>query len=164
MIIVSTKYAILMAFHQIMAHHKKTYCWPTREKIQELILKKKNRLYSLSWIDDCLGWLKVNRYIVSYRNYGRYDNGTIYAKASNRQLTRKALATLRKGGLEVARWLWGTAKKINGLIDSKTATQDNIPKDQDIDPPRYGKNPFLDPEFRKRKGLKPLPLWKVQKP
>lgn len=153
-----------MVFHQIMAHYKRTYCWPTRDKLQELIFKKKNRLYSLSWIDDCLGWLKVNRYIVSYRNYGRYDNGTIYMKASNRQLTKKALATLRKGGFDVARWLWGTAKKINGLTGSRTATQDNIPEDQDIDPPRYGKNPFLDPEFRKRKGLKPLPLWKVQKP
>lgn len=147
-----------------MAHYRKTYCWPTRNAILEIILKKKNRLYSLSWLDDCLGWLKVNKYIVSYRNYGRYDNGTVYAKASNRQLTKKALVALGKSGFKVAVWLWDTKKKRVVATEQPTATRDNIPEEQDIIPPQHRKNPFLDPEFRKRKGLKPLPLWKIQKP
>ena len=116
----------------------------------------------MSWIDDCLGWLKRNKYIVSYRNYGRNDDGTVYSKASNRQLTIKTLLAFRKSGFKAASWLWDTAQRISKPPDTCDRSKDNIPKEQDIVPPKKTGNPFRDPEFRKRKGLKPLPSWQVE--
>lgn len=153
MVLLTTKYSILLVFHSIMAYHKKTYCWPTRAKIQELIHKKTGRLLSLSWIDDCLYWLKQNKYIKSYRNYGRYDDGTVYSKASNRQLTKKGLLALTKGGLKVARFLWSQARNAWRLEEPNTATQEKPLETQEKPPLKVGENPFLSPGHRRRLGL-----------
>lgn len=150
---VSTSYALLLTFHNNLAHHKKTYCWPTRQQMIEGIERIKGRLYSKSWIDDNLGNLKRNKFIVSYRNWGRYDDGTVFNKASNRQLTIKALYVLKKTGCNVAKWLWGTAKKITKPLDLSPATRENPPPAKEEPPRKTGVNPFLDPGHRRRLGL-----------
>lgn len=163
MALITTKHAILLTFHDIITYHKRTYCWPTRSKIQELISKKTGKLLSLSWIDDCLGWLKQNKYIVSYRNYGRHSDGTVYAKASNRQLTRKALTALIKSGKTVPTYLWQMAKQVFTPPDPPTATREDPPKTQDKVPPQQGKDTFLDPGHRRRLGLPDAPPFDPEK-
>jgi len=117
----------------------------------------------LSWIDDCLGWLKQNKYVVSYRNYGRYSDGTVFAKASNRQLTRKSLALLSKGGKSVPHYLWGVAKKILSPSKPETATRDEVPKSQGKFPAQHGENPYLDPGSRRSLGLPEIPPFDPEK-
>jgi len=163
MAMITTKHAILLTFYDIITYHKRTYCWPTRSKIQDLIYKKNGKLLSLSWIDDCLGWLKQNKYVVSYRNYGRRSDGTVYAKASNRQLTRKALVTLIKSGTRVASYLWQLSKQIFTPPDPPTATREKVPKIPDKVPPQPGETRFLDPALRKRLGLPDKPPFDPQK-
>jgi len=163
MTLLTTKYSILLVFHSIIVHHKRSYCWPTRSKLQDLIYKKNGKLLSLSWIDDCLGWLKQNKYIVSYRNYGRYSDGTVFAKASNRQLTRKSLALLVKGGKTVPHYLWGVAKKILKPSITETAARDKYLETKDKHPPQHGKNPFLDPGSRRALGLPEIPPFEPEK-
>lgn len=163
MTLITTKYSILLIFHSIIVHHKRTYCWPTRSKLQELIHKKNGKLLSLSWIDDCLGWLKQNKYIISYRNYGRYSDGTVFAKASNRQLTRKSLSLLSKGGKKVPHYLWGIAKKFLSTSKPETATRDKYPEPQDKHPPQHGKNPYLDAGSRRALGLPEIPPFDPEK-
>jgi len=153
MTVIPVRFGIMLVFYNIMVYHHKTYCWPTREKIQELLLKNLNRFYSLSWIDDCLGSLKKDKFIVSYRNWGRYDDGTVYNKASNRQLTKKALTWLRKAGVDVAKYLWGVAKKITKPLDPSPATREELPPTKEEPPRKPGESPFLDPGRRPRLGL-----------
>jgi len=163
MVILTTKHTILLTFHTIMSHHKKTYCWPTRAKIQELIHKKNGKLLSLSWIDDCLGWLKQNKYIKSYRNYGRYSDGTVFNKASNRQITFKGLNALTSGGLRVARFLWSQAKKAWRPEEPNTAIREKHPPIKEEPPRKTGENPFLDQGHRRRLGLPDAPPFDPKK-
>lgn len=164
MALITTKHAILLTFHDIITHHKRTYCWPTRAKIQEIICNKTGKLLSLSWIDDCLGWLKQNKYIVSYRNYGRNDDGTVYAKASNRQLTKKALTALIKSGKKVPSYLWQVSKQFFKPPDPPTATREDPPETRDKVPPQHGKDTFLDPGSRRSLGLQDKPPFDPKKP
>lgn len=163
MSVISTRYALLLTFLDLNTYYRRTYCWPTRTKITELLFKRLGRWYSKSWIDDILGDLKRNKYIVSYRNYGRRTDGTVYAKASNRQLTRKALATFTKAGVKVARYLWHTSKQVLTPPDPPTATREKVPEIPDKLPPQPGKSKFLDPALRKRMRLPDKPPFDPQK-
>lgn len=163
MALITTKHAILLTFHDIITYHKRTYCWPTRAKIRELITKKTGKLLSLSWIDDCLGWLKQNKYIVSYRNYGRRPNGTVYAKASNRQLTRKALTALIKSGKHVPSYLWQVSKQFFTPPDPPTPKKEPTPETPPGPTRQPGQTPFLDPGRRRRFGLKDAPPFDPKK-
>jgi len=163
MVLLTTKQAILLTFFDLIVYYKRTYCWPTRKTTQEIIHKKTGKLLSLSWIDDCLGWLKQNKYIKSYRNYGRYEDGTIYNRASNRQLSRKALAALTKLGKTVPHHLWGVAKRIFRPPETSTATREELPPTKEEPPREPGENPFLDQGHRRRLGLPDAPPFDPKK-
>lgn len=163
MAVVSTRFALLLTLHKNMKYYGKTYCWPTREQIVEGIRKITGRLYSISWADDLLGELKRDKFIISYRNYGRYDDGTVFAKASNRQFTKKALVLFIKTGVKVAKQLWDVSKKVLTPSRPLTATRDKYPEPQEKRPPQHGKNPFLNPGSRRSLGLPEIPPFEPEK-
>lgn len=138
------KLLLLMLFHDLMSHFRRTYCWPTRATMQRMIRKRNGRVYSLSWIDKCIHWLNESGYVLSYFRPGRKDNGTLFNRPSNRQVTFKGLQFLRKNGWYVAHYLWEWAKDALG-IKKKTAPDDRwrrmlVPNA----PPRRHNNPFLE--------------------
>ena len=141
----SLKLLLLILFYDLMSHFRKTYCWPTRTTMQKMIRKRNGRFYSLSWIDKCLCWLNESGYVLSYFRPGRRDDGTLFNRPSNRQVTFKGLQFLRKNGWRVVNWLWEWGKKAVGIKKKpalaglwKRATVPNAP-------PRRPGNPFLEP-------------------
>jgi len=143
-----------------MAYYKKTYCWPTRATMQRLVYERTGREYSLSWIDKCLGWLKKNKYMVSYFRPGRDESGRMFNRPSNRQLTRKALSLMIKMGAKPAHFLWNISKRLSPPDDPTPEAEQSPPVLQEELPRPPQKNPFLDPEFRQHRGLDPFPPWK----
>lgn len=156
------KLIIIVIFHNIMAHYKRTYCWPTRATMRTMIYKKTGRWYSLSWIDECLYWLNQNKFIVSYFRPGRNADGTLFNRPSNRQLTRKALGLMRKMGISVKDFLWGVTKRLFPPQDKTTATRQKPPDPPEKPQRRAGKHAFEDPASRKKMGLKPDPPFKPE--
>lgn len=163
MVLLTTKQAILLTFFDLIVYYKRTYCWPTRKTIQEIVKQKTTRSLSLSWIDDCLGWLKQDKYIKSYRNYGRRPDGTVYNKPSNRQLSRKALAALTKLGRKVPHHLWGIAKRIFQPPEAAIVSREELPPIKEEPPRKPGENPFLDQGHRRRLGLPDAPPFDPKK-
>jgi hypothetical protein len=161
--IAPVKLTIALIFYNIMTYYKRTYCWPTRATMQRMIHRKTGKWYTLSWIDECLHWLNHNHYLVSYFRPGRREDGTCFNRPSNRQLTRKFLVLMRKMGMKTAHYLWGASKKLDPPKDTTPLTQQSPPDPQVQIPTKPGKSPFEDPEFRKRRGWKPLPPWKIPK-
>ena len=100
-----SKISVLVVIHKLIEKYKHSYCWPTRLRIQKLILKYHNIEISLSAIDKHLKSLNDNDYIVSFRNFGRREDGTYFLKPSNRQLTKKGLAFLISLGTRASSWL-----------------------------------------------------------
>lgn len=155
--VLTVKTCLILSLHNIMAYYEKTYCWPTRATMQRLIYQRTGRKYSLSWIDKCLHWLNKNNYMVSYFRPGRDDQGRIFNRPSNRQLTRKALATMAKMGMKPARFLWNIAKKLLPP-DDPTPTDEQSPReDQEYFPLSGEDSRFTNPDFRQLHGMAPFP-------
>lgn len=111
---IGVKMSVLMIFNSLCRHYDRTYCWPTRAKIQEMLLTRYGLKASLSWIDDCLGWLNRNRYVVSYQNYGTNADGTKYNKPSNRMLTKKTVTMLISCGIKIAQKIYYATRSSRG--------------------------------------------------
>lgn len=137
------KLLLLILFYDLMAHFRKTYCWPTRATMRKMIHKRNGRRYSLSWIDHCLFWLRESGYIVSYVRPGRRADGTLFNRPSNRQITFKGLQFLRKNGWNVVSWLWNWGKKKVGIKDTTQAAESWSRTTAPGSPPRRLGNPFL---------------------
>lgn len=158
--ILSVKSTLLIIFHNIMAHYKRTYCWPTRATMVKMIQEKTGRAYSLSWIDKCLYWLNRNGYLISYFRPGTTELGRKFNRPSNRQITRKALAFMTKIGMRPARFLWNMSKKLTPPRDTVLQAEQKPRDPPEPIPLKPGESPFEDPEFRQRRGLDPIPPWK----
>lgn len=127
-----TKLQILQILYSLITHYQRTYCWPTRKKILELLEKRYKTIISLSALDQHLASLNAGRYIRSYRRTGRSADGTIYNLPSNRSVTWKTITIIRLLGARVPGWLiaWlksgvlpGGRRKINPKREQPEITQ-----------------------------------------
>lgn len=107
----TTKLSILCIFNELMIRYKKTYCWPSRKKILDILDMVYGIKITLSCLDQHLGELMQSGYIKSYRNYGRNSDGTIFYLPSNRQLTVKAIWLLMKFRIKMAAKLLSWVKR-----------------------------------------------------
>jgi len=127
----ATRFEILSILYSLLVYFEKTYCFPSRNRILELLSTRFKRYIGLSCLDYHLGILKKYKYIVSYPNYGRLDDGTFYGKSSNRYLMGKAFHLLKQTGVTVVQYLWDWLKetRVNGQPKDKN---NNLPQ-QDLD-------------------------------
>lgn len=111
-----TKIQVLKIFLSLISHYQRTYCWPTRKKIQKLLQDRYKTSISLSAIDQHLSDLNTKKYIRSFRQTGRRDDGTVHNLPSNRQLTWKAVVFFMGIGIRVPRWLiaWLKTRQLPG--------------------------------------------------
>lgn len=140
-----TAFAILAIFNKSMAHYNKTYCWPTRAKIQKQLHDWFGISVSLSWLDDNLGILKSSGYILSFRNYGTKDDGTKFNKPSNRQLTAKAVKLLISHGVRIAHRVFQKISAPWYATRNKNQHSKKSAWGPKAGKPTQGKNPFLEP-------------------
>lgn len=126
-----TKTAILSMFLFLQQKNRRTYCWPTRAKIQWILKNIHKISVTLATIDKHLKDLNENGYIVSYRQFGQREDGTWFLKPSNRQLTKKSILLFKRLGVSISAWLY---KHFFKLVD--VTTPFNIKREV----------PALDPE------------------
>ncbi len=100
-----SKISVLVVILKLIEKYHRSYCWPTRSRIQKLLLKYHNIDISLSAIDKHLKDLNDNKYIESFRRHGQREDGTWFLKPSNRQLTKRGLAFLISLGIKASKWL-----------------------------------------------------------
>lgn len=137
-----TAFAILALFNKSMSHYNKTYCWPTRAKIQKQLSDWFGISVSLSWLDDNLGILKSSGYILSFQNWGTRGDGTHFNKPSNRQLTSKAVKLLMCHGVRVARRVFQKISAPWYAKRKKAAGSQNTTPDPESEKTTRSKNPF----------------------
>jgi len=147
--IASTRHLILLTIYSIVEYSKKTFCHPRRNTLIVFLDDWHNRPITLSDLDYHIGILKINGLIKSYRNYGRRDDGTVYGKASNRQVTGKGLRYLKETGVKVAKYLWV-------WLRGKKPTKDSLYKNNKL--------PQQDLDQRSDSGFEKISLPEKHKP
>lgn len=145
----STRHLILLIIYLLSVHFVKTYCHPRRATIQRYLANWFGRHVSLSDIDYHLGILKEAGLIKSFPNYGRRDDGTVYGKASNRQLTGECLYYLKATGVKIAKYLWV-------WLSGKKHTKDSHYKNNDL--------PQQDLDKRSDSGFEKISLLEILEP
>ena len=145
----ATRHLILLVIYSLIEFYHKTWCFPRRNKLTELLTDRYKRYIGLSALDYHLGILKKDGLITSNRNYGRRDDGTIYGKASNRQVTGKGLKYLKETGVTVATYLWV-------WLRGKKPTKDSLYKNNDL--------PQQDLDQRSDSGFEKISLPAIDEP
>jgi len=112
-----SKISILVVIFKLIEKYHRSYCWPTRSRIQKLLLKYHNIDISIWSIDKHLKSLNDNDFIMSFRRYGQREDGTFFLKPSNRQLTKKGLAFLVSMGIKASKWLINFIFHVNKIRD-----------------------------------------------
>lgn len=123
-----TKLSILVTFMCICVKHQKTYCWPTRKKIRQLLKQYHQVDVSVSTIDTHLRELRQEGLIKSFKRTGRNPDGTMFNLPSNRQLTKKSVFLLCRNCVRVAKWLIDWV--ISGVCPGWSKKRSNGPKPQ----------------------------------
>ena len=100
-----SKIVVMITILKICEKHHKTYCWPTRKKIQDIMKKIHKIDISLRAIDYHLQHLRDLKYIKSFKRSGTRPNGTHYNLPSNRQLTKKGVYFLLSLCVKVSDWI-----------------------------------------------------------
>ena len=100
-----SKISVLIVIFKLIEKYNRSYCWPTRSRIQKLLLKYHKIDISIYAVDKHLKSLNDMHYIKSFRMYGRREDGTYFLKPSNRQLTKRGLSFLVSLGIKASNWL-----------------------------------------------------------
>ena len=160
----AVQFDMLCLANHLMIRGRRTWVRHSRHKECELLSLLFKRHIGKSWLDDNRGALKRSGFNRSWQHGYQRPNGKYDGSESRRQFTLKACTALNARGIKVFRRVWHAVKK--GFIPPVPETPQvvELPTSEVQRPKKPAKNPFHDPEFRERAGLKPLPLWKVPKP
>jgi hypothetical protein len=153
----AVQFDMLCLENKIMIHGQRTWVRHSRFKECTLLQKFYNRHISKSWLDDNRGALKRKGYHRAWQHGFRHTDGTYDGSESRRQFTLRACYELASRGIKVFRRVWHAVKK--GIIPPTPTTPQVVKSpgtDNQNNQPQTG-NPFLDPEYRKKKGFKPFP-------
>ena len=112
-----SKVAIMVCILRTLEKYQATFCWPTLDTMLYELAKYHRIEITIRTLKLHLMELRDMGFIISYRRYGVREDGTLYNKPSNRQLTLKALKFLKALGIRVADWLWKWA--IKGILPFK---------------------------------------------
>lgn len=148
--------------NKLMKHGERTWVRHSRHKECELLGKFFNRFIGKSWLDDNRGALKRHGYHRAWQHGFQKEGGRYNGSESRRQFTLKACNALNARGIKVFRQIWHAVKKGFTPPTPETPQLVESPTTPGQPPRKPGKSPFEDPEFRKERGLKPLPSWKTK--
>lgn len=158
----AVQFDMLCLENSLMKHGNRTWVRHSRDKECELLRKFYKRIISKSWLDDNRGALKRNGFHRAWQHGFQGTGGKYDGSESRRQFTLKACSALYSRGIKVLRQVWHAIKKGKIPPVPETPQVGESPTTDDEYSEKPSANPFQDPEFRKRKGLKPLPQWKTQ--
>lgn len=150
----NTKYATLVTTFKIMVRHRKYWATATQRTLLNLLERYHALKISRRQLNYHLADLRRDGYIKTIRRYDRRPGGQIILLASAHCITPKGYRLLISLGVREA---WHRLKELKRRYlkePPRTKTQDEHPQNQEITPKKTGTNPFLNPEFRRKKGLK----------
>ena len=153
----AVQFDMLCMINRIMRRGKRTWTRHSRHRECELLTQFFNRTISKSWLDDNRGALKRNGFCRAWQHGFRKPGGYYDGSESRRQLTAKACSALSARGIKVFRQVWHALKQ--GLVPPlpDKPQPGEKPLEDPPSPKTLSKNPFVDPEFRQRHGLQPIP-------
>jgi hypothetical protein len=153
----AVQFDMLCLENSLMTYGRRTWIRHSRHKECDLLGKRFGRFIGKSWLDDNRGALKRNGYHRAWQKAIKGDHGRYDGSESRRQFTHKACNALTTRGIKVFGKIW-QALKPKARRPQLLKTQPAAPGSAPVPAPKTpGENPFLDPNFRKKHGLKPIP-------
>lgn len=176
----AVQFDVLLLANKNMKYNKRSWYNYGRDFECEKLREWFKRDIKKDWLSDNRGILKQNKFVKAWQR-GRFnENGAYAGSESRRQFAWVACLYLYSRGIMVCREAYAAAKRrwreptkpkpirketSAGQEEARAAEKDKAWtdqkkawKDREKTQVRSKENPFLDPEFRKRKGFKtPLP-------
>jgi len=159
----AVRFDMLLLANKNMKHYKRTWYNYPRGAEAGWLKKWFRRKIGLSWLDDNRGILKKGGWVQRWQTPKRGDGGILHGSEARGQFSWQTVCALSSRGITVFRGVYDTARRFFKPPKPPTATRPVVPIDPEIPPRKPGETDFQDPEFRKRKGLKPLPLRKAER-
>lgn len=152
----TTKFSTLVTTFKIMRKHNKLWATPTQRTLLNLLEKYHKIKIGRRALNYHLADLRKEGLIHTIRRYKRNTDGTICLRSSAHSITIKGYRFLLTMGIREAYF------RLKQLVE--TYLPDKLPKltgekhleTQERPTPKTGKNPFLDPAFRKKKGMREI--------
>lgn len=153
----TTKYDVLITISYIIRKYKGNWCYASRVKLLELLEEFHYIKIGYRQLGNHLADLRDSGLIKSIRRTHRNDNGTLCLLTSARCLTITGCKYLLKRGVLWARNHLARLKAKYIPPEPGKPVQEKPPSPQELTPTDTGKSPFLDPAFRRERGLPPKP-------
>jgi hypothetical protein len=153
----NTKYAVMITLLKIMVRHNKYWSVASQKKLLTLLQRFHHLKIERRQLNYHLADLRRLGYIKTIQRKHRRDDGTLCLLTSAHCITLAGYRYLLSKAVKEA---WYRIKELTRRYLPPPRTkedQDKTLETRELPPKRTGKNPFLDPTFRKRKGMKPLP-------
>lgn len=158
----TVKYDVLITLTQIIKKYAGNWCYVSRDKLLELLKTHHKINIGYRQLGNHLADLRDAGLIKSIRRNHRRADGTLCLLTSARCLTIKGCKYLKSRGFV---WAKIHMQKLRAkYIPPKPGKpySEKPLSDQVKIPTNTEKNPFLDPGYRKKHGLPPLPPFKTQ--
>ena len=151
------QFDMLCLENSLMTWGRRTWIRHSRHKECQLLGKRYRRFIGKSWLDDNRGALKRNGYHRAWQTAIKAEHGRCHGSESRRQFTQKACNALSSRGITVFRKIWQSLKP-RARRPQLLKTQSAAAGSARVPPPgKPAENPFQDPKFREKHGLKPAP-------
>lgn len=152
-----TKYAVLVTLYKVMIKHGKYWSTASQTTILRLLRERHRIIISRRQLNYHLADLRNNGLVFSIKRNGRTPDGTLIPRSTANSITIKGYRYLIVMGIKEA---WHRLRVLmrKYLPEPKPKTDQQKPaSNQDLPPKKTGKNPFLNPDFRRGHGLKEIP-------
>ena len=152
----TTKYAVMITLLKVMVRHHKFWSIASQKKILDLLETYHGLKIHRRQLNYHLADLRRIGYIKTISRKHRRGDGTLCLLTSAHCITLKGYKYLLTKSVREA---WARIKELKKRYmpqPQTTNTQGKPMLTQEVFPEKTGKNPFLDPDFRKSKGMKPL--------
>lgn len=152
----NTKYAVMITLLKVMVRHHKFWSIASQKKILDLLETYHGLKIHVRQLNYHLADLRGAGYIKTISRKHRNADGTLCLLTSAHCITIKGYKYLITKSVSEA---WQRLKELKTKYIPKpepVSAQEKPLLAQEITPKKTGKNPFLDPVFRKRKGMTPL--------
>jgi len=153
----AVQFDMLCLENKLMTYGKRTWIRHSRHRECELLRQFYRRFLGKSWLDDNRGALKRNGYHRVWQTGIQGEHGKYEGSESRRQFTYKACRALSSHGIKVFGKIWQSLKPKARRPGLKATQPPGDPAMEGPSPQKPAENPFEDPNFREKHGLKPIP-------
>ncbi len=158
----TVKYDVLVTITAILRKYGGNWCYASRFKMLELLKNYHGIDIGYRQLGNHLADLRNAGLIKSIRRIHRRSDGTICLLTSARCLTMAGCKYLISRGFT---WAKNHLQRLKAKYMPPEPGKPNgvkTPQDQEIPGRKNGKKPYQDPDFREKRGLKPLPPFKLK--